>query len=262
MAITVIVAIVTFILSLGFVLLRAFISGDALSRTSSVTAASVGRVRASAPMAQPEVPVLPVSTLMMSPAALWRDLLASDVPARCIAVVTMDDDTVAQDVALALLRTAVHGDICPILIDTLAHHSIVGDDPEIKGLSELLSGEASFSQVIQRDPASRAHVIEAGRIGLSEDLVSQSAFDTIMEALNHTYDHVVVDLGKLDGSAVSERFLEHADHVVIASGGSSDGPSIDRARSMLARHDLKGVSVLGREKSADAAAHAMSDMAA
>lgn len=265
-AITVIAAIAAFILSLAFVLLREFVSGSALSRGRTISsvvdrAESVSARVEPAPMAGPDVPMLPISTLSMSPAALWEELLASDVPAKFIVVVTMEDDSVARDVALALLRTAVRGDICPILIDTLGNEPISDDGLDINGLSELLSGDASFSQVIMRDPASRAHVIEAGRFGLSEDLVSQSAFDTVMEALNHTYDHVVVDLGQLDRSVVAAKFLAHADHVVIASGGSNDGPLIDRARRILEGHQVKSISVLGSEKSGESG-QSMHDMAA
>lgn len=272
-AITAITAIAAMILSLVTVLLREFISGSALTRGHRSQAVSQDDETVSggesypsvpqpnrAPMVAPHVPAVPVSTFSTSPSALWQALLASDTPAKFIVVVTMEDDSVAHDVSLALLRTAVRDDICPILVDTLHQELVSGD--EAQGLGELLSGEASFSQVIMRDPASRAHVIEAGGNDLSDELVTQPAFDTVMEALNHTYDHVVVDLGQLDDSIVAARFLSHADHVVIATGGSSDGPLLDRARRMLEGHNAKDVSVLGREAAVDAERAALQDMAA
>lgn len=264
-AITAIAAIVTFVLSLLFVMLRAFISGSVLSRQHR--AMEVAEAPVSVP-ADTGVAILPAGRApavsvsgAASPAALWQELQASEHPAKCVVVVTMEDASVARDVSLALLRAAVRDDVCPILVETLEGEALQEESLEAHGLSELLNGDASFSQVIMRDTASRAHVIEAGAAGLTEDLVTRAAFDTIMEALNHTYDHVVVDLGELDDSVISEKFLAHADHVVIATGGSSDGPWLDRARRILAEHHVKDASVLTSGAPAGAE-RGMRDMAA
>ncbi|MDJ0932329.1 GumC family protein [Breoghania sp.] len=73
-----------------------------------------------------------------------------------------DDNEPASCAAIALLRAAVSDNSCPILVETASEprFDLPGapkDKPRL-GFADLLSGEASFSQVIMRDPRSRAHV--------------------------------------------------------------------------------------------------------
>lgn len=59
------------------------------------------------------------------------------------------------------------------------------------GLSQLLSGDASFGDIIHRDGASRLHVIRAGGqvAALAGDL------DLVLDALRATYDYVILASG-------------------------------------------------------------------
>jgi Mrp family chromosome partitioning ATPase len=66
---------------------------------------------------------------------------------------------------------------------------------ERPGLGELLAGEASFGEVIQRDDTARVHVIPLG--GLTKDTPMQR-MRLVIGALTHTYDKVIVVADKVD----------------------------------------------------------------
>ncbi|MCK0197762.1 Wzz/FepE/Etk N-terminal domain-containing protein [Ancylobacter sp. 6x-1] len=78
-------------------------------------------------------------------------------------------------------------------------------DPRAPGLTDLLFGVASFSEVVQRESASRCHVIPLGR-GVREatTLVDADRLTLILGTLAQTYDHVVVaapPIGHAEGAA-------------------------------------------------------------
>jgi Mrp family chromosome partitioning ATPase len=69
------------------------------------------------------------------------------------------------------------------------------------GMVDLVRGQASFGQIISRDRTSRAHIIAAGRIDAEAAAVLPSKRLRIaLEALNQTYDHVVIDVGAMPQS--------------------------------------------------------------
>ncbi|MBB5754782.1 GumC family protein [Prosthecomicrobium pneumaticum] len=88
----------------------------------------------------------------------------------------------------------------------------------LPGFAELYLNEASFAQVIFRDRLSRAHIIPLGRRPLAEDAIGSERFATLIEALDLTYDRVVIDLDprRMTGAA------EKAGAVLVVSGGGAD----------------------------------------
>ncbi|PTW60686.1 uncharacterized protein involved in exopolysaccharide biosynthesis [Breoghania corrubedonensis] len=266
--ITVLVTLAVTVLSLAFVLMREFMVGGVLVRGESTGAepedAGEEAVNA-AEFEAPQVPVAPISDVETSPAALWARLMEAETPPRCLVVVSTDDDELANRAAVALLRAAVSDNSCPILIETSAEPQF-GDveganGKPRRGLADLLSGEASFSQVIMRDPRSRAHLIEGAGRPLSDREAASPIFDTVLEALEHTYDHIVIDLGRLTSSIATAKFLAHADHVVLVAGDHSGGPSLDRTRRMLESRTGSSLSILAPQRR-DPAAAGPRDMAA
>jgi septum formation inhibitor-activating ATPase MinD len=68
----------------------------------------------------------------------------------------------------------------------------MGEVKELPGFADLLAGEASFAQAIFRDRRSRVHFIPAGLRPLPNDLTAER-LDAILNALDLTYDHVILD---------------------------------------------------------------------
>ncbi len=68
------------------------------------------------------------------------------------------------------------------------------------GLTDAVSGAASFGQIIAKDTLSRVHLVHLGRADLPlETLLDAPRFRTMMEALCRVYDHVVIDAGNMGG---------------------------------------------------------------
>jgi uncharacterized protein involved in exopolysaccharide biosynthesis/Mrp family chromosome partitioning ATPase len=100
--------------------------------------------------------------------------------------------------AIALAR-ALARNARVVLVD-LAFASANADEsteePESRGIADLVRGEASFSDIIIRDPGSRAHLVTVGRVknDVQALLNSQVLWDGVY-ALAQGYDYLVIDAG-------------------------------------------------------------------
>lgn len=98
--------------------------------------------------------------------------------------------------AVALVRALSGRDRTVILVDLQsdgANESAMGEIAELSGFTDLLAGDASFSQAIFRDRRSRAHFIPLGSRPLEPEQLAGERLATLLTALDHTYDHVVID---------------------------------------------------------------------
>jgi Mrp family chromosome partitioning ATPase len=100
--------------------------------------------------------------------------------------------------AVALARALAKAEKRTVLVDLRgdgADPVTMGEDHDLPGFTDLFIGEASFAQVIFRDRKSRAHFIPAGRKPMTVEALGGERLETILSALDHTYDHVVIDVG-------------------------------------------------------------------
>jgi Mrp family chromosome partitioning ATPase len=97
-------------------------------------------------------------------------------------------------IAFATAREAAKQKVRCVLVD-------VGREPsealghERPGLADLLAGDASFGEVIQRDDAARVHMIPLGSV---EKNPAMQRMQLVVGALSHTYDKVIVIADKID----------------------------------------------------------------
>jgi len=76
--------------------------------------------------------------------------------------------------------------------------SALGADPSVPGINELVTGSASFGEIIARDRHSGTHFIAAGQPSADVASMVQSPRLVItVEALARSYDHVVINAGTL-----------------------------------------------------------------
>ncbi|WP_430512669.1 succinoglycan transporter [Pannonibacter phragmitetus] len=137
---------------------------------------------------------------------------AGETPPRRVAVVALTDAGLSHDFAFRLVRDlAGHEDERALLVEVFPESEDPGAAP---GFADLVFGKASFSSVIYRDAGSRAHIIEAGRPALSDDVVDER-FPLVLDAIDATYDRIVVDLGKFTETAAAAHMLGFADEVVV-----------------------------------------------
>ncbi len=116
-------------------------------------------------------------------------------------------DTVAAEAAVHLARLCAGDGLKLIVVDadigkrSLARHFGISS---AKGLIELLSGDAAFSDVIVRDPHSPAHVLPAGLAAAGAHMPStRERMNKMLEALEHAYDVVLVYVGAAAGAELA-----------------------------------------------------------
>ena len=105
--------------------------------------------------------------------------------------------------AAIMLARALAQDANVVLVDlafSTPNLSVISTDPNAPGIAELVHGTASFGDVITRDQYSRVHLVAAGNVGGDvATLASSPMLATVIEALAHSYDHVVIDTGAAIG---------------------------------------------------------------
>lgn len=107
------------------------------------------------------------------------------------------------------------------------------------GFAELLAGQADFSDVIQRNASSRAHEIGAGRrplVALADDVEAASM---LLEALEQTYDLVLIDLGRLRADPAFTLFAKLAGQLMLT--GEADAGAVDTLLAALGRRGVTGI---------------------
>ncbi len=141
-------------------------------------------------------------------------------------------DDRAAGVALELVRRlATQGGRILLLDLDVAHapsRALVADT-HAPGISDLLFGVVPFTEAIQRDPVSRAHVIGLGRSARDTvGLLTAPRLAIVLGALSQTYDYVVVTVGilpKLPGAERLARFARAA--ILIADEKEAAGELAD-----------------------------------
>ena len=108
------------------------------------------------------------------------------------------------------------------------------------GLFELIAGDASFAEVIDRDRGSRLHFIAAGRSSVdpSDDL------DLALEALSQTYDYVVLATPPVNAAPAARVLAREADFIVLVG---LDDATDAAARDALVRSGAGEIFVVTAE---------------
>jgi exopolysaccharide transport family protein len=101
------------------------------------------------------------------------------------------------------------------------------------GITELLASQASYSEVIHSDAATRAHIIPTGN---ADAVLAMRAIDRlpmIMDALSSAYDLVVVDCGPTDASGL-KRLATTESEIVIAMVEPNSSQVVAAAEDLVA----------------------------
>ena len=139
-------------------------------------------------------------------------------PGGVIAVGTVRN--VGTTYAAIMLARALADEANVVLVDlafSSPNLSVISTEPNAPGIAELVHGTASFGDVITRDQYSRVHLVAAGNVGGDvATLASSPTLATVIEALSHSYDHVVIDMGSASDVA-AERFVSFATHAMLVA---------------------------------------------
>ncbi|TYC63660.1 succinoglycan transporter [Rhodobacterales bacterium] len=147
-----------------------------------------------------------------------------------IVVLSVDDDALSHDLAFDLARKAAKAGKSALMMEVFPE---LADEMAAEGFSDIVAGKAPFAKVVYRDAASKAHIIEAGRLAITDEMVGSERFKLALDAIKTTYETVVVDLGAIDGSLASARLLSFADRVLIAASSPDSSHELHSAANLL-----------------------------
>lgn len=97
------------------------------------------------------------------------------------------------------------------------------------GFSELLAGEALFSDIITREPNSRLHRIGPGRAGRDAVLAASDLVEVALDALCETYDWVLVAAASNDEASVLAPLADRAQGGLVMAGQLGNGHAVEAA---------------------------------
>ena len=121
-----------------------------------------------------------------------------------------------------------------ILID------LASDNRDHAGFSELLAGEAMFSDIITREPDSRLHEIAPGQAGRAAVLAASDIVDVALDALCETYDWVLVAAASTDDAEALAPLLGRAQGALVMAGHVGNGHAVEAAYRLT---DLTGAPI-------------------
>ncbi|PZR92663.1 MAG: lipopolysaccharide biosynthesis protein [Stutzerimonas stutzeri] len=121
-----------------------------------------------------------------------------------------------------------------ILID------LASESRDRPGFSELLAGEAMFSDIITRQEDSRLHEIAPGRAGREAVLAAPDIVDVALDALCETYDWVLVATASTDEAQVLSPLLARAQGALVMAGHAGNGHAVEAAYRLT---DLTGAPI-------------------
>jgi uncharacterized protein involved in exopolysaccharide biosynthesis len=101
-----------------------------------------------------------------------------------------------------------------------------GEPARGPGLTDLVGGEASFSDIIEREAGLRLHTVPVGKLDLAVLHKEPGAVDLALSAFDQTYDWVICVLRRSKDEALLSLFAPRIDAVVIASNADPASGSL------------------------------------
>ncbi|MCX7341719.1 MAG: exopolysaccharide transport family protein [Hyphomicrobiales bacterium] len=173
--------------------------------------------------------------LMLDDAGNWAEQIASCIEPReeskGVRMLVLDAGTRAG--GSRILGGELADDAPTLLIDLGA-----GERSRQPGMSELLSGDASFAEIIERDPQSRLHIITAGRAGREAVIAAADLLDMALDALSDAYAHVLVELSPRDLHRFQGPLMPLVDGGLVLADNVSNGHAVETAYRLTEGNEI------------------------
>lgn len=129
--------------------------------------------------------------------AVADELRAAGDRARKITLIGVGQSESVTLTALTLARLLARGARVALVELSISSPTVgaISHDPMAPGLSDLMLGSATFSQIISRDRLSNVHLVGAGRASRDRSVLQSPRLALAIDALLQAYDHVVLDAG-------------------------------------------------------------------
>lgn len=163
---------------------------------------------------------------------------------RKITVIGAHQDESVTLVALTLARLLSRGSKVVLVDLAMASPTLaaVSTDPTSPGLTELMQGSASFSEIITKDRLSGVHLVGAGQEPGQRQLLQLPRINLAVDALSRAYDYVVLDAGTATDLPAS--VIAAQAHAVIIPDPAITASARDVMRSQLLASGFVGVTIL------------------
>lgn len=102
---------------------------------------------------------------------------------------------------------------------------------DLPGIKDVMAGQARFSEAIHGDEASVAHIMPNGSTDAETAAEHATRLPSIIDALQKTYDFVLVDCGSADVGGLTR--ISNASTVNIVNVIKPDSPMVQMAGTML-----------------------------
>ncbi|MBQ8105014.1 MAG: lipopolysaccharide biosynthesis protein [Afipia sp.] len=164
--------------------------------------------------------------------------------ARKITVIGAHQDESVTLVALTLSRLLSRNSKVVLVDLAMASPTLaaVSTDPASPGLTELMQGSASFSDIITKDRLSPVHIVGAGRDAAQRQLLQLPRINLAIDALSRAYDYVVLDAGT--ASDLPANVIAAQAHAVIIPDPAITTSAREMMKSQLLESGFAGVTIL------------------
>ena len=180
-------------------------------------------------------PIPAAGGAVMSGPSMWAALRGDGRPIKTIVVASALNYDLAGAAASQLAQAAaVEGRV--VMVD-------LKGPPGANGIADLVSGRVGFTEAITRLPGSRAHRIMPGSHPVALHGEGVARFETVLTALMHTYDWVILTIGGLSPDSITASVLNRADAVVLAAPASGAEDATYMAFDTLADGTSAGVHI-------------------
>jgi succinoglycan biosynthesis transport protein ExoP len=137
---------------------------------------------------------------------------------RGIVIVTRATNEPSSELAYDLARELAEGGARALFVDLDTETAISQKAGVRHGIGDLLLGKASFGEAIERDPASRAHILGIGRVMPDVAAVlSADKLAIILGAVAQSYDHVIVATPSLVRYSYASRLGRFARGTIVVA---------------------------------------------
>lgn len=163
---------------------------------------------------------------------------------RKVTVIGAHQDESVTLVALTLARLLSRSSKVVLVDLAMASPTLaaVSADPASPGLTELMQGAASFSEIITKDRLSGVHIVGAGREPSQRQLLQLPRINLAIDALSRAYDYVVLDAGTATDLPAS--VIAAQAHAVIIPDPAITASARDVMKSQLLASGFAGVTIL------------------
>ena len=162
------------------------------------------------------------------------------------------DDIAPYAEAIELVKALARQGAQPILVDWSPSGDGFARDAGLDmnaGFNDLLTGNAGFDEIIQRLPGTNAHVVASGHaIGGDESEIEIDRLNLILDALDETYDHIVV-VGRHDEArSLFEDMEGRFDAGITVASSYRAAPASEDSGNMFLGFEVAEIDVIRLER--------------